>query len=95
MNKENTACFNTVESGFSIELKTEEKKLAPLVTQIYYKINNIVYFYHITLNLSFLNLYHVLYKQLQINIKYTFKLAFLLHVLILKAKYQLFPRCRP
>jgi hypothetical protein len=39
-----------------------------------------------TLNLSFLNLYHVLYKQLQINIKYTFKLVFLLHVLILKAK---------
>jgi hypothetical protein len=39
-----------------------------------------------TLNLSFLKLCHVLYKKLQINIKYTFKLVFLLHVLILKAK---------
>jgi hypothetical protein len=49
--------------------------------------NEILYIMYLyTLNLSFLNLYHVLYKQLQINIKYTFKLVFLLHVLILKAK---------
>ncbi len=46
-----------------------------------------------TLNLSFLKLDHVIYKQLQINIKYTFRLVFLLHALILKANKQLFPRC--
>jgi hypothetical protein len=46
-----------------------------------------------TLNLSFLNLDHVIYKQLQINVKYTFRLVFLLHVLILKVNKQLYPRC--
>jgi hypothetical protein len=44
-----------------------------------------------TLNLSLLNLEHVIYKQLQINRKYTFKFVFLFHVLILKAEKQLFP----
>ncbi len=48
-----------------------------------------------TLNLSFLNLQHVTYKQLQINIKYTFEFVFLLQVLISKAEKQLFPRCKP
>ncbi len=46
---------------------------------------------HCTLNLSLLNLEHVIYKQLQINRKYTFKFVFLFHVLILKAEKQLFP----
>jgi hypothetical protein len=47
-----------------------------------------------TLNLSLLNLQHVIYKQLQINIKYSFKFVFLFHVLILTAEKQLFPRCK-
>jgi hypothetical protein len=37
----------------------------------------------------------VIYKQLQIYIKYTFKFVFLLHVLILKAENQLFLSCKP
>jgi hypothetical protein len=48
-----------------------------------------------TLNLSLLNLEHVIYKQLQMNLKYAFKFVFLFHVLILKAEKQLFPRCKP
>jgi hypothetical protein len=47
-----------------------------------------------TLNLSFLSLEHVIYKQLQINIKRTFIFMFLFHVLILKEEKQLFPRCK-
>ncbi len=52
-------------------------------------------FYLCTLNLSLLNLEHVIYKQLQMNLKYAFKFVFLFHVLILKAEKQLFPRCKP
>jgi hypothetical protein len=48
-----------------------------------------------TLNLSLLNLEHVIYKQLQINLKYAFKFVFLFHVLILKAEKHLLPRCKP
>jgi hypothetical protein len=48
-----------------------------------------------TLNLSLLNLEHVIYKQLQMNLKYAFKFVFLFHVLILKAEKQLLPRCKP
>jgi hypothetical protein len=48
-----------------------------------------------TLNLPFLNLEHVLCKQLQIDIKCTFKYEFLLHVLILKSRKQRFPCCKP
>jgi hypothetical protein len=48
-----------------------------------------------TLNLSFLNLEHVIYKQRQINAKYSFKFVFLLHVLISEAEKQLFPLCKP
>jgi hypothetical protein len=48
-----------------------------------------------TLNLSSLNLEHVIHKQLQININYTFRFMFLLHVLILKAEKQLFPPYKP
>jgi hypothetical protein len=48
-----------------------------------------------TLNLSFLKLEHVIFKQLQINVKYTFKFVFLLHVLILKAEKQIIPSCKP
>jgi hypothetical protein len=51
--------------------------------------------FSLTLNLSFLNLEHVISKQLQININYTFMFVFLFHVLILKAEKQLFPRCKP
>jgi hypothetical protein len=48
-----------------------------------------------TLNLSLLNLEQVIYKQLQINLKYAFKFAFVFHVLILNVEKQLFPRCKP
>ncbi len=48
-----------------------------------------------TLNLSLLNLEHVIFKQLQLNLKYAFKFVFLFHVLILNAEKQLFPRCKP
>ncbi len=37
----------------------------------------------------------MIYKQLQINLKYSFKFVFLFHVLILTAEKQLFPRCEP
>ncbi len=47
-----------------------------------------------TLNLPFLNLEHVINKQLQINIKCTFIFLFLFHVLILKEEKQLFTRCK-